>query len=117
MTTASGRETIPTTVVDLDEIVRGEFAENAIRKDFLPSEAVAIKRALEPVEKAAAKERMAEGGKVGKVSTPSGKARDKVAAYAGISGRTMDKADELARAAGAPEPSPRCCRALTMRGF
>ena len=28
---------IPVTVVDLAEIVRGEFAENAIRKDFLPA--------------------------------------------------------------------------------
>ena len=53
-----GWETIPVTVVDLDEIARGEFAENAVRKDFTLSEAVAIKRALEPLEKAAAKERM-----------------------------------------------------------
>src|SRR5215467_8213213 len=36
---------IPATVVDLDNIARGEFAENAIRKDFTLSEAVAIKRA------------------------------------------------------------------------
>jgi ParB/RepB/Spo0J family partition protein len=41
------------TVVDLDKITRGEFAENAIRKDFVPSEIDAIRRALEPVEKAA----------------------------------------------------------------
>ena len=72
--------------------MRGEFAENAIRKDFLPSEAVAIKRALEPVEKAAAKERMAEGGKGRKVSLPS-QSRDRVAAYTGHSGRTLDKAE------------------------
>ena len=37
------------TVVDLADIVHGEFAKNAIRKDFLPSEIVAIKRTLEPV--------------------------------------------------------------------
>jgi hypothetical protein len=42
---------------------RGEFAENAIRKDFLPSEIDAIRRALEPMEKAAAKDRMSAGGK------------------------------------------------------
>jgi hypothetical protein len=35
--------------------VRGEFAENAIRKSFLPSEIDAIRRALEPIKKAAAK--------------------------------------------------------------
>ena len=45
------------TVVDLAEIVRGELAENADRKDFLPSEIEAIRRALLPKEKEAAKER------------------------------------------------------------
>jgi ParB family chromosome partitioning protein len=48
---------IPVRVLDLDEIVRGELAENADRKDFLPSEIDAIRRALEPVEKAAARQR------------------------------------------------------------
>jgi hypothetical protein len=68
---------------------RGEFAENAIRKDSLPSEIDAIRKALEPLEKLAAKERMSEGGKVGKISTPSeaGKTRDKVGAFAGVTGR------------------------------
>lgn len=41
-----GWEMIPVTVVDLDAVVRGEFAENTHRKDFSLSEAVAIKRAL-----------------------------------------------------------------------
>jgi ParB family chromosome partitioning protein len=45
---------IPATVVNLNAVVRGEFAENAHRKDFTLSEAVAIKRALEPLEWAAA---------------------------------------------------------------
>src|SRR5258706_549672 len=49
---------IPITVVALDDIVRGEFAENTHRKNFTLSEAVAIKRALEPIERAAAKARM-----------------------------------------------------------
>ena len=53
-----GWRKIPVTVVDLDAVVRGEFAENTCRKDFTLSEAVAIKRALEPLEKAKAKERM-----------------------------------------------------------
>jgi hypothetical protein len=43
--------------VDLKEVVRGEFAENAFRKDFLPSEIKAIRRAIESYERAAAKER------------------------------------------------------------
>ena len=37
-----GWQNIPVTLVDLKEVVRGEFAENAIRKDFLPSEIDAI---------------------------------------------------------------------------
>jgi ParB-like chromosome segregation protein Spo0J len=92
---------IPVTIVDLDAIVRGEFAENAIRKDFTLSEAVAIKRALEPMERTAAKERMREGARVGKVSTPSGKTRDKVAAVTGMSGRTLEKAEAIVDAAEA----------------
>jgi ParB family chromosome partitioning protein len=43
-----GWKTIPVTYVDLKQVVRGEFAENAFRKDFLPSEIEAIRRALEP---------------------------------------------------------------------
>ena len=78
------------TVVDLDEIVRGELAENAIRKDFTPSEIDAVRRALEPVEKAAAKERMSEGGKGAKVSQPS-RVTDTIGAFAGVSGRTVEK--------------------------
>src|SRR3974377_135259 len=52
---------VPVTVVALAEIVQGEFAENANRKDFLPSEIDAIRRALEPLEKAAAKKRQLAG--------------------------------------------------------
>jgi hypothetical protein len=51
------RKRIPTTVVDLEQIVRGEAAENRDRKNFTPLEAVALKRTLEPLLKAAAKER------------------------------------------------------------
>jgi hypothetical protein len=39
-------------VVDLDAVIRGELAENTQRKDFLPSEIEAIRRALEPIEMA-----------------------------------------------------------------
>jgi hypothetical protein len=92
-----GWESVPVTVADLDHIVRGEFAENAHRKDFLPSEIASIMRELEPVEKAAAVERMTLG-KVSPGSEP-GRARDKVAAYAGISGRTLDKIKTVVEAA------------------
>jgi ParB-like chromosome segregation protein Spo0J len=50
-------EPIPVHVVDIDEIVRGEWSENSQRKDFTPSEIVALKRALEPKLREEAKER------------------------------------------------------------
>jgi ParB-like chromosome segregation protein Spo0J len=56
---------IPVNIIDLEVVARGEFAENAVRKDFTLSEAVAIKRALEPLEKITAKERQREGGRAG----------------------------------------------------
>jgi N6-adenosine-specific RNA methylase IME4 len=95
-----GWSEIRVTVVNLDDIVRGEFAENAHRKDFLPSEIDAIRRALEPVEKAAAKDRMREGGKGVKVSQPS-RATDKIGAFAGVSGRTIEKIAAVVDAAEA----------------
>jgi ParB/RepB/Spo0J family partition protein len=48
-----GWKTVPVTYVDLKQVIRGEFAENAFRKDFLPSEIETIRRALEPYEKEA----------------------------------------------------------------
>src|ERR1700687_142721 len=48
-----GWQSIRVSVVDLEQITRGEFAENAYRKDFLPSEIYEIWRALEPIERAA----------------------------------------------------------------
>jgi len=90
----------------LKEIVKGEFAENAMRKDFLPSEVEAIRRALEPYEKAAAQRRMRMG------KAPSGKfpegligqTRDKLGAFAGMSGRTVEKVAAVVKAA---EQNPR----------
>ena len=41
------RATIPATIIDIDSIVRGEFVENALRKDLTVSEKVAIGAALE----------------------------------------------------------------------
>src|SRR5262249_16725561 len=47
-----GRTEIPVHVVDLDEIVRGEFAENVHRKSFLPSELDAIGQEISKLEAA-----------------------------------------------------------------
>jgi ParB/RepB/Spo0J family partition protein len=97
---------VPVTVIDLEEIVRGEIAENRDRKDFLPSEIGAIRRAMEPLEREAAKQRMSEGGgdqindRVAKVSLP-GRTLDKIGAFAGVSGRTVEKIAKVIFAAEA----------------
>jgi N6-adenosine-specific RNA methylase IME4 len=98
---ALGWSDIPVTVVDLAEITRGELAENAERKDFLPSEIDAIRRALEPVEKAAAEQRMKAGKPSGKFPDGRGQVRDKVGAFAGVSGRTVEKIAKVVEAAEA----------------
>src|SRR6267142_2184307 len=48
---------IAVTVVDLYQAARGEAHENVVRKDLLPSEIVALKRAIEPLERREARER------------------------------------------------------------
>jgi ParB/RepB/Spo0J family partition protein len=90
---------IRVTVMDLDAVARGEFAENAVRKDFSLSEAVAIKRALEPIERAAAKERMASPEKFS--GQAKGNALDKVAAVVGKHRTTLAKAEAIVEAAEA----------------
>jgi N6-adenosine-specific RNA methylase IME4 len=85
--------------------LQAQIAENLYRKDFLPSEIDAIRRSAQPAEKAAAKERMRQGGgdpknRVGKVATPA-KARDTLGAFAGMSGRTVEKIAEIVEAAEA----------------
>lgn len=96
---------IAATVVDLEDIRRGEFAENVIRKDFLPSEAVAIAEALTPAEREKARGRQEESrANRGENFTPrndSGKTLDKVAVVAGISRPTLTKAQAVVHAARA----------------
>jgi ParB/RepB/Spo0J family partition protein len=98
-----GWKEIPVTVVDIDRIVRGELAENAARKDFLPSEIDAIRRALEPVEKAAAKERQGTRNDLVESfhNVERGKTRDKIGAFAGVSGKTVAKIAAVMEAAEA----------------
>lgn len=93
-----GRTSIPARLVDLDDVVRGEYAENAHRKDFTPSEMVAIRRELEGPEKEAAEKRMRAGEPLGKLPE-GGRALDKVASFAGVGRRTLDKATAVVEAA------------------
>lgn len=103
---------IPVHVVDLDEIVRGEWSENANRKDFTPSEIVAIKRALAPKLQAEAKERQAlagpENGRgvkttgLGNFPEPvKGRAADKLGAFVGKDRKTIEKMEAVVAAAEA----------------
>ncbi|MBX7071953.1 MAG: hypothetical protein K1X71_02295 [Pirellulales bacterium] len=93
----------------VDKLLLAERDENTIRKDFLPSEAVAIGGALEVYERKKAKERQREGGKKGGESkgkalenfaTPS-RATDKVAQAVGMSRPTYEKAKAVVEAAKA----------------
>jgi N6-adenosine-specific RNA methylase IME4 len=97
-----GHTEVPVRVLDLDAIVRGEFAENRCRKDFLPSELVAIAKAVERIERERARARKAHDGRPGKLpERQTGDARDKIAAQLGISGRHYEKAKAVVEAAEA----------------
>jgi len=96
-----GRTEIPATVVDLEEIILGESDENVCRKNFTPSEYVAISRAIEPLEREEAEKRrerrpISSGNLPGQIRSDS---RDKIAKALGVSGRTFEKAKEIIAAA------------------
>jgi N6-adenosine-specific RNA methylase IME4/ParB-like chromosome segregation protein Spo0J len=98
-----GRTEIPVTEVDLEEIARGELAENSDRLNFLPSEIEAIRRTLEPIEKAAAKARQGARNDLRENFPDVGeqRARDRIGAFAGVSGRTVEKIAAIVEAAEA----------------
>jgi hypothetical protein len=84
--------------------VRGEYEENTIRKNFTPSEAVAIWRALTPMAKPETKERMLAGKKLPCGKFPQGQkgqAREKVAALIGKSYGSLSHAAKVVAAAEA----------------
>jgi hypothetical protein len=88
---------VPVTVVNLDEIVRGEWSENRYRKDFLPTEIDAIRRAMEPVVKTP--EGRPSKNRETFPSKEKGKTSDKIGAFAGVSGRTVAKIATVVKAA------------------
>jgi hypothetical protein len=85
--------------------LRAERDENTCRKDFTPSEAVALGKDIEKMEKRAAKERQKRGGRAGGQASGNlpeaskGQTRDKVAEVIGMSGRTYEKAKRVVEAA------------------
>ncbi|MBU6430724.1 MAG: ParB N-terminal domain-containing protein, partial [Cyanobacteria bacterium REEB65] len=101
-----GWEDVPVTVVDLLQAARGEAHENFIRKDLLPSEIVALKRAIEPLERRDARERqghkadLCPSATVAEGQVPyQGEARDKIARYLGVGRTTVDRAEAVVAAA------------------
>lgn len=102
-----GREAIPVNIVDLDNVLSGEWAENAERKAFTRSEAVAIGKALEERERARARERQSLAGTLkGQASdqipeASKGDVRDIVGARVGMAGSTYAKASVVVNAATA----------------
>jgi N6-adenosine-specific RNA methylase IME4 len=98
------------TLTDAADALRAERDENTERKQFRPSEIVALARALEPLERAEAKARQRHGGRPkngeaktgGKIPHQStGKTRERLGRAVGVSGRTLDKASAVVDAAQA----------------
>jgi SAM-dependent methyltransferase len=83
-----GWREVPVHVVDLDDVVAGELAENVHRKDFLPSELWAVAR---EVMRAVQTPPGRPGKTVETFHRFRGKTRDKAAAYFGVSGRHLEK--------------------------
>jgi N6-adenosine-specific RNA methylase IME4 len=97
---------IPVTVVDLLQAARGEAHENFVRKDLLPSEIVALKRAIEPLERREARQRQGVRTDLCHPATVAecqradpGAARDKIARYLGVGKTTIDRAEAVVEAA------------------
>ena len=110
------RDRIPVTVIDLEKVVLGEYAENVFRKAFTPSEMVEIADDIEPLQMLDAKKRQLAGkgedgsGGRGKKKNPTGNshkvsraptAMDRVARVVGKDRRTLEKARAVVRAAKA----------------
>lgn len=113
-----GIDVIVRKVLTLDDAVKhliAERDENTCREDFTPTEAVALGKELEKLEKPKAEERRrstqnndaareACGGNLPQQET--GKTRDKVAAAVGMSGKTYEKAKAVVEAAAKPDAPP-----------
>lgn len=86
-----GRKDIPTTKINLNDIVRGEKHENEDRIPFTPTEAAEIRKAAEPDERKEAEEREKAGKPIPSGNIPEGskgESRDKAAMPTGYSYKT-----------------------------
>ena len=96
-----GWSEIPVTIVDLLQVARGEAHENFVRKDLLPSEIVALKRALEPLERREARDRQGTRVDLTMSTETRGDTRDKIARYLGVGRTTIERAEAVVEAAEA----------------
>ncbi|MBU1067903.1 ParB N-terminal domain-containing protein [Patescibacteria group bacterium] len=92
-----GWDDVSVTVVDLDDVMRGEYAENVIRKDFTPTEAVAIGRAIEERVKTPVGRPPENGANCAHLER--GRTTAKVGEYVGMGERTYEKAKQVVDAA------------------
>jgi N6-adenosine-specific RNA methylase IME4 len=97
---------VPVTIVDLLQAARGEAHENFVRKDLLPSEIVALKRAIEPLERRDARQRQGSRADLCHPATVAecqraypGDARDNIARYLGVGRTTIERAEAVVAAA------------------
>ena len=93
---------VPVTVVDLFQAARGEAHENFVRKDLLPSEIVALKRAIEPLERREARERQGSRTDLchpATVAEGQRDSRDRIAHYLGVGRTTIERAEAVVDAA------------------
>src|SRR2546428_10997325 len=96
-----GWQTIPATVVDLDDPLGADLDENLLRKDFTPSELYAIGEKRRDLEEARAQQRRREGWKkrgqkeeepcVDSTQDDAGKSRDAIADAVGLGWGTYQK--------------------------
>jgi len=75
---------IPVTIIDIENILQGEYDENAIRKNFTPSEAVAIWEAMESYQ-----------GQLRSNLPRSEQRREVAAKVTNVSTRTLSKAKQV----------------------
>lgn len=92
----AGWKNVPVHVVDLDDILLGQYHENGFRKELTPSEMVELYRHIKD-HLATPRGRPRKEGKF--PLFPKGKTVDKVGKFCGKSGRTLQKMIEIVEAA------------------
>ncbi len=95
-----GKETIPVTVVSLEDVLKAELHENTVRKDFTFTEMVALDNEFAPSVKEESKKRMvdAHASSAKLAQLEQGTSRDKMAAYLGMGHSTYDKFQKIKEA-------------------